>query len=223
MTAQREQILQLYKTKVNLPILQAHDDAEYDEAASKWLYTFQCRVRDFCPNRLVHGWNVLEVSFGHEEWAFIKLTGRWPLWNFPPLVGTEILTSCPLCGARDVSVTHVLKACRGTLQLFLRSGLCGFHIKNRTYTHILNVSIPLLGWGPSGHSPYPLCGLGGTTCSFGTACIKMRGNDLPIPFGGSAPPIPSAISPGAGRWLGFTHEQWAMSNEQWAMDTGSAT
>ena len=34
MTAQRKQILQLYKTKVVLPILQAHDDAEYDEAAS---------------------------------------------------------------------------------------------------------------------------------------------------------------------------------------------
>ena len=76
MTAQRKQILQLYKTKVGLPILQAHDGAEYDEAASKWLYAFQCSVRDFCPNRLVHGWNVLEVSFGHEEWAFIKLTGR---------------------------------------------------------------------------------------------------------------------------------------------------
>ena len=126
MTAQRKQILQLYKTKVGLPILQAHDGAEYDEAASKWLYAFQCSVRDFCPNRLVHGWNVLEVSFGHEEWAFIKLTGRWPLWNFPDLVGTEILTSCPLCATRNVSVTHVLKACRGSLQLFLRSGLVDF-------------------------------------------------------------------------------------------------
>ena len=126
MTAQRKQFLQLYKPKVVLPILQAHDDAEYDETASKWLYAFQCSVRDFCPNRLVHGWNVLEVSFGHEEWAFIKLTGRWPLWNFPDLVGTEILTSCTLCGTRNASVTHVLKACRGTLQLFLRSGLVDF-------------------------------------------------------------------------------------------------
>ena len=82
--------------------------------------------RDFCPNRLEQGWNVLEVAFGHEEWAFIKLTGRWPLWNFPDLVGTEILTCCPLCATRHVSVTHVLKACRGTLQLFLRSGLVDF-------------------------------------------------------------------------------------------------
>ena len=74
----------------------------------------------------MQGWNVLEVAFGHEEWAFIKLTGRWPLWNFPDLVGTEILTSCPLCATRNVSVTHVLKACRGSLQLFLRSGLVDF-------------------------------------------------------------------------------------------------
>ena len=124
--AQTKTVLQLYKNNFVFPVLRARDDDEYEVAARKWLPAFNCRVADFSPYRGLQGWNTLEVSFGHAEWAFVKLNGGWPLWDFPDLVGSVQIETCPLCGTGNVTVAHVLVTCPGTKQVFLRSGFANF-------------------------------------------------------------------------------------------------
>ena len=74
---QTKAVLQHYKNNFVIPVLRARDDDEYEVAARKWLPAYNCRVADFSPSRGVQGWNTLEVSFGHAEWAFMKLNEGW--------------------------------------------------------------------------------------------------------------------------------------------------
>ena len=120
---ERKHVLRRYRWEVVHPALQAYDRECYLRAASRVIVAFGVPFTHFQPLPSQTPSGLLCCDWGSSSWrlyrlwAVCRMTGRWPL---PVLGQTELpesLQVCAACGQINISVTHPLLVCPGTLVL----------------------------------------------------------------------------------------------------------
>jgi len=78
---------------------------------SAWPYaSFPPQSASFADSLLYADWGVSTWKF-YRAWAAIRVLGRWPLAVFGAGDTPRCLDACPLCGAPDVEISHLLLSC----------------------------------------------------------------------------------------------------------------
>ncbi|CAE7210833.1 ASB2, partial [Symbiodinium natans] len=124
----RREILRRYKKMIVLPQAMRRDEAEFQESASKMLPGFHLTLRQLFPDRACVSWESVTPDADAADWdcmrvwAFIRLSGLWPLQLLDYGANSETLEVCPLCGEVEIDVAHCLYVCEGTRDLFHLTG-----------------------------------------------------------------------------------------------------
>ena len=120
----RKELLRSYRTIAVLPLLRERDQRLYSNSAAIVLPSLL-----WCRSTLLPGpepamTDLLDMDFGvhtwrfYRSWAIIRITGLWPTSCYAEAALTELLDSCPLCDARQVSVTHCVYECPSTVRFY---------------------------------------------------------------------------------------------------------
>ena len=111
-----------WKKRVVVPLLRRLDDDWFKQQYEKLMPTDRVRYASRIFNRIAFSPGLLWAPSGgttwrcYQTWCAVRVSGGLPLslWGSGSLVFT--LQYCPLCGALDVGLEHVLVECPGTLQ-----------------------------------------------------------------------------------------------------------
>ena len=120
----RRTLLKRYRWEVVRPVLQDYDGAKYTRAAKVTIQPWGATFLEFVPTlaplpqQLTLAVGVPAMRVWQRIWNIVRLYGCWPDCVHGGEELSFLQTTCKLCGAFSVDVSHAVCECPGTLQWY---------------------------------------------------------------------------------------------------------